>query len=247
MENGRRSEYRVELSETSDLRLAIFAPGGEEINGQLNDVSASGAGAVFQGPDAPNLAVGQEIDLVFSSHAFMGPVTVAARVQHRTEDKDNDGSRRFGFRFLEPQQLNSRLPATARRYFNRRQTVRVAPDQFHPVGVTLEPADQTSDDPQPPVDVRVLNLSVSGMAVSLEPTIENAFTDTTRVNIIVLLPGSRRAMDLVGEIRYRRLVGQRIHYGIEFDAVRTDRFSRKQDILGKYVSRRQLDYLRASA
>ena len=136
MDQGRRAEYRVELSGSSELRVAVASPGGDEIRGQLIDVSASGAGAVFEAPDPPNLAVGQDIDLVFTSDTFKGPVTVAARVQHRAEDKDNDGSRRFGFRFLEPQQLNARLPAAARRLFNRRQNVRVAPDQFHPVGVT---------------------------------------------------------------------------------------------------------------
>ena len=174
-------------------------------------------------------------------------VSVAARVQHRTEDKDNDGSRRFGFRFLEPQQLNARLPAAARRLFNRRQTVRVAPDQFQPVGVTIEPCDPGSDEPQSPVEVRLLNISVAGIAVSLEPTLETAFAATTHVNLVVKLPGVRRALELVGDIRYRRLIGQRIHYGIQFNADQTERFDRKQDILAKYVTRRQLDYLRASA
>ncbi len=247
MEQGRRAEYRVELTETSDLRMAICAPGDKEIPGQLIDVSASGAGAVFGPPDPPNLAVGQDIDLVFTSDVFNGPVSVAARVQHRTEDKDNDGSRRFGFRFLEPQQLNARLPAAARRLFNRRQTVRVAPDQFEPIGVTIEPCDPESGDPQPPVEVRVLNISVGGIGISLEPTLETAFAATTRVNLVVKLPGVRRALVLVGDIRYRRLIGQRIHYGIQFNAEDTERFGRKQDILGKYVVRRQLDYLRASA
>ncbi len=247
MEHGRRAEYRVELTETSDLRVAVSAPGAREIHGQLVDVSASGAGAVFGPPNPPNLAVGQEIDLVFTSDAFSGPVTVAARVQHRTEDKDNDGSRRFGFRFLEPQQLNSHLPANARRFFNRRQNVRVAPDQLEPVVVTIEPCDQDPGDPQPPTEVRVLNISVGGLAVSLEPTLEAAFAGSTLVNLGLRLPGSRRELELVGEIRYRRLIGQRIHYGIKFDEERTERFGRKQDIVRKYVARRQLDHLRASA
>ncbi len=247
MDQGRRAEYRVELTDTSELRVAIVSPGGDETRGQLIDVSASGAGAVFEPPDPPNLAVGQDIDLVFTSDAFNGPVTVAARVQHRTENKDNDGSRRFGFRFLEPQQLNASLPAAARRLFNRRQTVRVAPDQFRPVGVTIEPCDPASDEPHPPVEVRLMNISVGGLAVSLEPTLETAFAATTHVNLVIKLPGVRRALELVGDIRYRRLIGQRIHYGIQFNADDTERFGRKQGILGKYVTRRQLDYLRASA
>jgi len=247
MEQGRRAEYRVELSDPSELRVAIVSPGGEEIHGQLIDVSASGAGAVFGAPNPPNLAVGQDIDLVFTSDDFTGSVTVAARVQHRMEDKDNDGSRRFGFRFLEPQQLNAHLPAAARRLFNRRQTVRVSPDQFQPIGVTIERCDTESHELHPPVEVRVLNISVGGIGISLEPTLETAFAATTQLRLIVKLPGFRRSLELVGDIRYRRLIGERIHYGIQFNADATERFSRKQDILGKYVTRRQLDYLRASA
>ena len=193
-------------------------------------------------PTTPNTA-----SPCFSSDSFTGSVTVAARVQHRTEDKDNDGSRRFGFRFLEPQQLNSHLPANARRFFNRRQTVRVVPDQLEPVVVTIEPCDQDPGDPQPPAEVRLLNISLGGISVSLEPTLETAFAGSTRVNLVLKLPGIRRELELVGEIRYRRLIGQRIHYGIQFDEERTERFGRKQDIMGKYVSRRQLDHLRASA
>jgi c-di-GMP-binding flagellar brake protein YcgR len=247
MEQGRRAEYRVELSDPSELRVAVAVPGGDEIHGQLIDVSASGAGAVFEAPDPPNLAVGQNIDLVFTSDDFSDAVTVAARVQHRAEGQDNDGSRRFGFRFLEPQQLNAHLPAAARRLFNRRQTVRVSPDQYQPIGVTIERCDQESHELHPPVDVRVLNISVGGIGLSLEPTLETAFAATTQLRLVIKLPGIRRTLEFVGDIRYRRLIGQRIHYGIQFNADHTERFGRKQDILGKYVTRRQLDYLRASA
>ncbi len=247
MDHGRRAEYRVELGETTELRVAISASGGKEIQGHLIDVSASGAGAVFDPPDPPNLAVGQDIDLIFSSATFNGPVTVAARVQHRTEDKDNDGSRRFGFRFLEPQQLSARLPEAALRMFNRRQSVRVSPDQFEPVDVTIEPCVPESDELQQPVEVLLLNISVGGVGVSLEPTLETAFAATTHINLVIKLPGVRRALELVGDIRYRRLIGQRIHYGIQFNADETQRFDRVQDIIAKYVSRRQVDHLRASA
>jgi len=58
---------------------------GGRVEGRLNDVSASGAGVCFDSADAPVLAVGQHVDLVFDSGSFAGPLMVAAQVQHRTE------------------------------------------------------------------------------------------------------------------------------------------------------------------
>ena len=241
MNFGRRAEYRVELSETTDLAVAVTTSGGSPVAGQLIDISASGAGIRFDAPNPPNLVVGQDIDLVFTSDTFKDPLQVAARVQHRAEDSQ-EGSRRYGFRFLEPQQLDTRLPADARRMFNRRQAVRVVPDTFEPVRVTLQPSED-----QPPVEVRLLNVSVTGVGVSLQPALETEFADSIQVNITLDLPGRRRPVGLVGHIRYRRLVGDRVHYGIEFDAELSPGFARTQDLLGKYVARRQVDYMRESA
>ncbi len=241
MKFGRRAEYRVELSETTDLAVAVTVPNGSPVGGQLLDVSASGAGVLFDTPNPPNLVVGQHIDLVFTSDTLKEPLQVAARVQYRAEDTKKD-ARRYGFRFLEPQQLDTRLPADARRLFNRRRAVRVVPDTFQPVRVTLQPGED-----QLPVEVQLLNISVTGVGVSLQPAMESMFAERVQVSITVDLPGSRRPIRLVGHIRYRRLVGDRIHYGIEFDAGLSPGFARSEGLLGKYVSRRQLNYMRDSA
>ena len=243
MDSGRRAEYRVELSANTDLTVSLPAADGSRIEGRLNDVSGSGAGVCFDSADAPVLAVGQHVDLIFDSGSFAGPLTVASQVQHRTEaDANQAGRRRYGFRFLEPQQLDAHLPAEARRYFNRRQAVRVSPGTFEPVDVSLQAGEEGD-----PIDVRLHNISVTGVGVSLEPALEMSFADRTQVNLCIQLPGSRRPIGIVGNIRYRRLVGERIHYGIAFDTELTEKFTRKRRALARYVIRRQNHYLRASA
>jgi len=243
MDSGRRAEYRVELGENTDLSVSLPAADGSLVQGTLLDVSASGAGVGFDTGDAPSLAVGQHVDLVFDSGSFAGPLTVAAQVQHRTEgDANHEGSRRYGFRFLEPQQLDGHLPAEARRYFNRRQAVRVSPKAFEPIEVSLRAGEH-----EDPIEVRLHNISVGGVGVSLEPALEMAFADRTQVELSIQLPGSRRPLGLVGSIRYRRLVGERIHYGIAFDTELTEKFARKCRTLARYIGRRQSHYLRVSA
>src|SRR5262245_34931897 len=125
MEPGRRAQYRVELDERSGAQVSIELPDGEVIDGQLLDISAGGAGVRFAGERVPSLAVGQDVDLLFAGRPFNAPLTIAARVQHRTEERS--GARRYGFRFLQPQQLDTGMSPEMRTYFNRRQALRVKP------------------------------------------------------------------------------------------------------------------------
>ncbi len=52
-------------------------PGGSPFMGRLVDASASGVGVRFLPPNWPNLTVGHEIDLVFTSEKLNEPLTVA--------------------------------------------------------------------------------------------------------------------------------------------------------------------------
>jgi c-di-GMP-binding flagellar brake protein YcgR len=239
VEHSRREHYRVNVDELADLRVAILEPGGEPVPGMLVDVSGSGAGVRFTGPYAPKLAVGQEVDLVFTSKHLGPPMTVAARVQHRTEE---GGGRRFGLRFLEAHSLEAYLPPVMREYFNRRQTVRVTPDPARPVGVELRREPESA-----PFEAGLVNVSVNGAAVSILPSAEAEFVDADALWITLYLPTSRRPVSMYGHIRYRRLVKESIHYGLDFDAEESPDFARKQAILTKYVLKREMKLLRKSA
>ncbi len=106
MDPGRRAEYRVKVDDSDALGVKIRLSGGREVEGKLIDLSGSGAGIQFEQPDCPTLTVGDEADLVFESANLDSPISVAARIQHRNEE---DAHRRYGFRFLEPQHLESLL------------------------------------------------------------------------------------------------------------------------------------------
>jgi c-di-GMP-binding flagellar brake protein YcgR len=236
---GRRSQYRVELTDSTDLSMTVPNPDGAPFAGRLVDVSASGAGAMFDSADCPKLAVGQSVDLTFSSGDLPAPLTIAATVQHRAE---GDGTRRYGFRFLQPQQLDAHLPPEMRQLFNRRRTVRVDIDMFDPMTAALSAKE--GDDAA--VDAQLHDLSTHGVRVSLETELERRFAETTSVALRIQLD-SRLELNLVGNIRYRRLVGDRIHYGIEFDADRCQSFRRQQGIIARHVVKRRLKNLRKSA
>jgi c-di-GMP-binding flagellar brake protein YcgR len=207
--------------------------------GQLIDVSASGAGVRFEGGAAPSLGVGQAVDLVFSGRPFGAPITVSAQVQHRTEERG--GARRYGFRFLQPQRLDTGLPPALRSYFNRRQVVRVEPAADEQIPVEL------SSDGGPPVEARLENLSVMGVGVGLDTAVEPYLANSPSVSISIGLPGNRRPVEMTGIIRHRRLVGGRIHYGIAFDTEATPGYERQQDSISRWVLKRQMEFLRKPA
>ncbi|MHC4765438.1 MAG: PilZ domain-containing protein [Planctomycetota bacterium] len=230
MESGRRSQYRVTIGDVADLHVALLDPGGSPVTGLLLDVSGAGAGIRFLGPKLPSLAVGQDVDLVFSSEKLAAPLTVPAVVQHRTEEQS---ARRYGFRFLEAQALDAILPPVMREFFNRRRTVRVVPDPRRPVAVELRTEPEAA-----PWEVEL---------ISLRGDLDAKFADTTAVLVTLYLPGNRRPVSLMGDIRYRRLVQDRIHYGINFDPETSRDFARKQAAITKYVLKRQLKSLRRSA
>ncbi len=238
MEPGRRAHYRVDVEEAAGLHVAVQTTEGAPIEGLLINVSASGAGVRFTGPGRPNLVVGQEIDLIFT-YEKLGDLTVVARVQHRTEE---EGARRYGFRFLQPQQLNAHLTRALRGYFNRRRALRVAPDPARPVKVVLDAGEGA-----PPVEVRLENLSPLGAGISLEVELETTFARTTIVGVSISLPDRRQPFDLIGYICYRRLVGTRIFYGIEFDPEASEEFDQKQEFIARYASKRERQLLRKSA
>ena len=234
-----RAQYRIELDEASDLAVSIPNPQGPPHSGRLLDVSGFGAGVRFVLPDCPTVAVGEVVTLVFTSKRVKKPVTVQARVQNRREEEDG---RRYGFRFLEGEQLDAELPPELRKLFNRRRALRLAPDPGAPVGVVLDGGAGSSR-----VEARLVDLSSLGAGVALDPVAESALANTSLVGISLALPDCPGPVQLIGHIRHRRLRGAEIRYGIEFDPELSHNFARQQDQITGYVMQRQRALLRTAA
>ncbi len=239
MTSESRAHYRVDVDAAEGLAVTMHSPGSSPFVGRLVDTSACGVGVCFSQPNWPNLTVGQEIDLVFFAEKFNKPLTVAVRVQNRTEEA---GARRFGFRFLHAEQLDAHLSLTFREYFNRRKVVRTSPEPDHTAKVTLQ-----AGEGRPPMEARLENFSASGAAVSLDAGLDAEFAETTTVGFSMQMPKCRRPVEMMGNIRYRRLIGARIHYGIEFDPETSEDFARQQDIINKYLTKMEKQWLRLSA
>ena len=111
--------------------------------------------------------------------------------------------------------------------------MRITPDPREPVRSTLQ-----GEGDGPAAEVRVHNLSELGIGVSLESALEAGFADVVTVHVNMTLPGVRHPVELRARIRYRRLVGKRIHYGLEFDAESPD-FARQQQVITRFLQKRE--------
>ena len=234
----RRAQYRAEVEEGRGLQVAVANVEGSPLSGLLLNVTASGAGARFFVPDLPTVGVGQEVELAFTSERLKTPLAVGARVAHRAEEDD---SRCYGFRFLEGEPPGAQLSAVFRSLFNRRSAFRVTPDPESPVEVALE------DTPGGPrLGARLADVSATGAGVRVAPEAESTFSQDVKLGISLLLPDHTDPVNLMGNIRHRRLVRAEIHYGVEFDPDLTENFAHKQAIITKYVMQRQRALLQRS-
>lgn len=84
-----------------------------------------------------------------------------------------------------------------------------------------------------------MDLSASGTGVSVKPEAEWSFAKIRKVAISLSLPGSRDPLNMIGNIRHRRLVRGEIHHGIDFDPELSENFAHQQKAIINYVTQRQ--------
>jgi c-di-GMP-binding flagellar brake protein YcgR len=200
--------------------------------GIVVDVTVDGAGVRFPLSTAPNIAIGEKVELEFASQQ-QKILSVSAFVRFRREEET---VRRYGLEFLERDVVEQQLPPALARLFNRRGAFRVRPDAAAPIDVTLEGF--LSKGSVERTTVALVDLSVTGMAVTVGPDFEKAFAGNVDVRVSMELPGYPDDINLGAVIRYRKLLEEGVHYGIWFDPERTANFARQRRAIMDYVVRR---------
>ena len=242
MQLERRSQYRVQSEELVDLRATIRTPDGTYPLGKPVDLSMDGVGTQllismrFASAGCPTLVVGEEVTLCLGLSAAESPLELSARVMHRT---DKGESRRYGFQFTDPKQLERQLSPALHRLFNGRHAFRIKPDPDSPIEVLL-----ISASPALQVRTRVIDISLDGMAFAVPLDVESTLATADRLVACIGLPGGRQPPRLGILIRNRSLLGNEVRYGVEFNLERTQDVRRQQDAVTRYVMDRQRTLIR---
>ncbi|MFQ5937620.1 MAG: PilZ domain-containing protein [Acidiferrobacterales bacterium] len=238
-----RKFYRVTPDQPHSLDITVETADGETFPAELLDLTVEGAGTRFRREAGPTLAIGQGARLTFKSARFRRPIHVHAKVRSRVE-LGAFRSYRYGFEFDERDELQRQLSGEIHRLFNQRLAYRVEPDPADPVDaeITLDLGDppllSASDDFR--AHGRVRDLCASGTAILVDRSVETTLAATDLVAVSFQLPTSGVELQFSAWIRHRELQGERVCYGLEFDADRSQRFNTQQGEIMKYVKRRQL-------
>jgi hypothetical protein len=212
--------------------VTLLSEGRTLAPGIVVDVTVDGAGVRFALATAPNIAIGEKVVLEFASQQ-QKILTVPALVRFRREEET---VRRYGLEFLDRGVVEKELPPALARLFNRRGAFRVRPDPGKPIPVTLEGFVAQGSVERTTVDL--IDLSVTGLAVTVDHAFEKAFSGNVELRVSMDIPDYGDDINLGAVIHYRKLLDEGVHYGIGFDPDRTSNFAKQRRAIMDYVVRR---------
>ncbi len=207
---------------------------GRTVRGRLDDFDTTDLNTdallVFPAEDAVPVAIGQRVRLAVRRPGGKRPIPFEGHVVYEGMD--------FGY------ELRVRLPETATRQVrslvNCRRAIRVHPPVSAPVEVQLA---ATEDGDWVPATVQ--DLSATGVSAYLDHDRETEVARGWDLRVRVRLPDESEPLCFAGKVRYRRLRGAAVQYGIEFDEDATENFSRLQELVIEYVVACQSELIRS--
>jgi hypothetical protein len=161
------------------------------------------ATVAFARGSAPFFPVAEEITVTFRSYDVPKPFVARSLVMMREDDTDR---LRYKLR------LSERDAQVVTLLFKRRASTRVVPETAFPITVWSEQSGGSVS-----VTARLRDVSTHGLSLYMDPAYEKQLCSANRVKVRLQLPGERERLDLVAEVRYRKLVEREIQFGLKFD------------------------------
>lgn len=208
------------------LELMVRDPDGGTHSVQLTDLTISECEFLCPAETRLVLHVGSRAELCFSTPVLQEPLEVLAPVVCRSE---SESGRRYRLRFPPMR----KLPASVYALFNRRSSYRVSPSSGSKLIARVRAPSANTSRSEESVSVR--DISATGISLELGKGGESIFGAIETILLDLVLPGTEKAVQLVGKIRNRRLDDDRLVYGIEFDPEESKDFSDQQAVLRDYV------------
>jgi hypothetical protein len=211
------------------LRAFVRSTQSKEHSGIVTAAKDDVATVDFQPKFAPFVPIARELSVAFRSSESFQPFVARSRVIER---EDSDDHLRYKLRF------NERDAQTIRAMFTRRASPRVVPAQMVRVAVRdAEQADSTNQ------RATLCDISTSGFAVYVDAVTEMQLCSVRRVRVFFQIPGSAEVIDLIGDLRHRRLVEKSVQLAVAIDWKVTKNASRARKSLQEYVRLRKREIL----
>ncbi len=214
------------MSSSEEIRVSVLAGGRATERGALQYVNPIGAGLRFS-RNGPLLLVGDDVQLEFTRLDGSEPRVVAARVRKRVEEA---GYRRYGFEFVDPSSWTRVLQPMLGEQVERRRGGRYR---------VVDAIEVTIGDNVGGMRFKLPmhDLSYSGVGLRADAEAEVMLLDVDSVQLSFALPGMPERFYFDGILTQRRMVGDDIHYGIDFVALDPVAFEQQSSRLESYLAR----------
>jgi hypothetical protein len=208
-------------SKSSVLQATVSTASQEEYRGDVDGAEHRLVTITFAREGGPHFPIADELTVAFRSREIFEPFVARSRVIFRQDDPFRS---RYKFEFSEKdaQTLNA--------IFKRRAAVRMRPDEDLPVQACA-PGGESSG----LVACDLRDISKTGLSLRVAGEGEARLYNLDRLQLDFQLPGDDLRFDLEAEVRYRQLVDEHVHYGLEFDRLPAGIVQR----IEAYIQRRQ--------
>ncbi|MBI5363494.1 MAG: PilZ domain-containing protein [Planctomycetes bacterium] len=215
-----------------EVTAMLEVPGGPLVKGKVIKVDHHVVTVEFQRQGAPLIAIARQAVVAFSSADLEKPLSARSRVIYRRDDADTL-TYEFQFSAIDGETLNA--------VFRRRTAARVKPPEV--VGVTVRSG---YDDKTPGINAVLNDLSLTGMSISLGSQGEIQLCSAEKLLVSFKLPGQEKSIDLVATVRYRRMAGTMIRFGIEYDNKATKDWSGQEERIAAYMVKRKIETVQST-
>ncbi|MAG58977.1 MAG: hypothetical protein CMJ83_22035 [Planctomycetes bacterium] len=180
-----RTNYRFQPTEGLPVGVEIQKQSGAS---EVVDISDDSLHVRFRQADAPDLALGIELDVVINL-----PRREFERAVQVVERRDTDEWRSFNLRFIQRDEDKEELRLFLIKTFQGRTAYRVEPHAAQPVVAAVRFGG--SETP-----IQVKNLSMTGMCAVAELDCDARFAGTRRVQLAISLPETEVPIVLLADI-----------------------------------------------
>ncbi len=206
-----REHYRRAPGKKATLGVRIVLPTGEQVLGELIDVSAGGAAVRFESDLSKILELEHVYELRFTS-LTRGNIKVIAAV--RSGPRDN-APNRYGFQFVDQTELFRQLDESFYKFFNRRRWMRAQPALDRRVKAEVAFGDSA-------IDLDVHDLSLEGVSFVMPDDVAAMIDADTSLEVKIPVPRTEAEVVFFGLVRHKSPTPTGLRVGCALEPVDGD-------------------------
>lgn len=235
----RTTPFDLAAGDDANIRLRVEWDTTHKARGVLQRGTQSKLFGVF-GDQPPDIALGAEVVITLVGAERRDEVQIQATTQARS---DRDGLRSYTFHMDEQRSARALVARFIEATSNRRQSYRAQPPLREDITVLF--GEESAGGVRRQTEAQLVDLSTHGCALQVSAETDQRFADVTRVRVALPLTAGDPPLDVVADIRHRRLARGNVRYGLMFDLGETPYIRAVQEKIGRRVVRWQLEQLKA--